>query len=171
MLILVAVTVTLVAQGGIFGKAENATTGTTKHSDKEQLISAMVGGVQTGGKFVMTDVTLPEGAKWITSKENVAEIASPSGNGNWVMTQSGNKFYIDKYGNVLDDELNSLTPFAFTKGTMAAFTLNETFDVNKEWSQFYISNENFYSVDETRMFECFRERDDYENYYVRHYYV
>ena len=106
MLILVGVTVNVALQGGLFGKAENATTGTTKHADKEQLISAMVGGVQTGGKFVMTDVTLPDGAKWITSKENVTAIASPSENGNWVMTESGNKFYIDKYGNVLDDESN-----------------------------------------------------------------
>ena len=125
MLILVGVTVNVALQGGLFGKAENATTGTTKHADKEQLISAMVGGVQTGGKFVMTDVTLPDGAKWITSKENVAAITSPSENGNWVMTESGNKFYIDKYGNVLDDEPISKITFESNKA-LGKITLNPT---------------------------------------------
>ena len=111
MIILVAVTVNVALNGGLFGKAETATTKTTREIEKENLISAMVGGVQAGGKFDITKVTLPDGANWITSKDNTTEVASPNTSGNWVLTSTGNIFYVDKNGNVSDEQPTSTITF------------------------------------------------------------
>ena len=107
MIILVAVTVNVALNGGLFGKAETATTKTTREIEKEKLISAMVGGIQAGGKFDITAVELPDETKWITSKDDTTEVASPNTSGNWVIAAKDNKFFVDEYGNVLDDEPTS----------------------------------------------------------------
>ena len=104
MLILVGVTVNVAMQGGLFGTAREASSETIRQAEKDQLISAVLGGLQTGGTFDITKATLPAGAKWITSKTDDTKTSPTLGSGNWVMTDSGNKFYVDKDGNVLDDK-------------------------------------------------------------------
>ena len=104
MIILVAVTVNVALNGGLFGKAETATNKTTREVEREKLISSIVGGIQNNGDFDITKVTLPKGAIWIKSKDDTTRVEQPNTSGNWVMAAKENTFFVDKHGNVLDDE-------------------------------------------------------------------
>ena len=106
MLILVGVTINVALNGGLFNKAKTASDQTQRQVSKEQLIAAMIGGYDSNGNFVATDVELPEGAKWcIEDDEDYTEVTqSQSTPTNWVITENNNKFYIDENGSVLDEK-------------------------------------------------------------------
>ena len=113
MLILVGVTINLALNGGIFQKAKNASVQTQKEVEREQLINAMTGGYNNNGSFVMGSVSdkLPQGAKWCretdTSFSDTPSDILPSDDGDWVITENNNKFFVDKYGRVLDEKPTS----------------------------------------------------------------
>ena len=101
MLILVGVTINVAISGGLFDKAKIATEQTQKQVSKEQLISTMVGAYDSAGKFIKpAQSELPKGAKWCKEDENY-ETAS---GGDWIVTENGNKFYIDENGTVLEEK-------------------------------------------------------------------
>ena len=106
MLILVAVTISVALNGGLFNNAREAKEGTQKQVSKEELISAIVGAYDKTGNFVVGNVVLPKGTKWCTKtdesyKDVTQDQDTPT---NWVITETGNKFYIDANGTVLDEE-------------------------------------------------------------------
>ena len=113
MLILVAVTINLALNGGLFTRAKNATVQTQKEVEREQLINCMTGGYNDSGIFVVESVEnkLPEGAKWCRESDetysNTPDNITLSEDGNWVITENNNKFFIDKYGRVLDKKTST----------------------------------------------------------------
>ena len=106
MLILVGVTINVALNGGLFDKAKTAGEQTQKQVEKEELITAMVGAYNSNGCFVPADVELPEGSKWCTeADESYTGVTQPQNTPtNWVITETGNKFYIDASGTVLDEK-------------------------------------------------------------------
>ena len=106
MLILVGVTINVALNGGLFNKAKTASDQTQRQVSKEQLIAAMIGGYDSNGNFVATDVELPEGAKWCIEDDEDYTGVTQSQNTptNWVITENNNKFYIDENGSVLDEK-------------------------------------------------------------------
>ncbi len=116
MLILVAVTIRAAMDGGLIGNARNARSGTQRSAAKEQLISAMVGGYNSKGKFVANDVDLPKGTTWCTEEETSYETAVEvaTAERNWIITENGDKFYIDNVGSVLDEKPVSIYDIAFS---------------------------------------------------------
>ncbi|MBO4816003.1 MAG: hypothetical protein J5507_03650 [Clostridia bacterium] len=102
MLILVAVTINVALNGGIFKKAEDATQKTSREVAREQIIAAMIGAYDNNGNFVKENVELPEETKWCTKEETYS---NASGEGNYVVTKSNEKFYVSPTdGTVLDEE-------------------------------------------------------------------
>ena len=106
MLILVGVTINVALNGGLFDKAKKASGKTQRQVSKEELISTMVGAYDDNGNFVKANVELPEGVKWCTeTDESYTDVAQPQNTPtNWVITETGNKFYIDASGTVLDEK-------------------------------------------------------------------
>ena len=114
MLILVAVTISVALNGGIFDRAKNASDKTQREVEREELIATMLGGYNSRGNFVIADVAnkLLE-AKWCTKVDTVYSETTPidptpgegeSFTGCWIITKNNNKFYIDKDGTVLDEK-------------------------------------------------------------------
>ena len=103
MLILVAVTINVALNGGLFDKAKTASDQTQRQVSKEELISAMVGAYDNNGNFVKANVELPEGAKWCNEDETYEGATNNSSTCDWIITETGNKFYIDENGSVLDN--------------------------------------------------------------------
>mgnify|MGYP004541836283 FL=1 len=145
MLILVAVTVTVAKDGGLFETARTAKTGTQKEADRENLLAALTTGYQEGGDFDLAKVSLPTTTmKWCNESDesfDLAENIRPSANGNWVITKSNNKFYVDKYGNILnkpatDPSKNEESYITFSKDTkLPKFTVAESIP-EKDYSKF-----------------------------------
>ena len=108
MLILVGVTINVALNGGLFDKAKNASDQTQKAVSKEELIAAMVGAYDSNGNFVKpTD--LPSGAKWCKEGETYANATNDPDECEWIVTETGNKFYIDESGSVLDEKSNEIS--------------------------------------------------------------
>ena len=128
MLILVGVTVNVAMQGGLFSTANKASSETTRQIEKDQLISAVLGGLQTGGIFDATAVQLPADMKWCDENDNdydtATEISAKKDVVNAVITKTNNKFYVDEDGNVLDKYKSEI--YASGKKFLggAKFTLN-----------------------------------------------
>ena len=136
MLILVAVTINLAADGGLFENARTAKSGTQKELDRENLLAAVTSGYQEGGDFDIAKVTLPTDKKWCNKDDTSFDSTvskKPSNEGNWVITKSNNKFYVDKDGNILDNEPPSKTDTTLEK-------LRTEF-LNKDFNSVYIDNE------------------------------
>ena len=91
MLILVGVTVNIALNGGLFSTTKQAATGTQYHSDREILLSAVIGARNGNAKvdFEKLNKNLPEGFK-------------KSEDGGYT-SKSGNTFYVDKKGNITDE--------------------------------------------------------------------
>ncbi len=115
MLILVGVTINLAANGGLFEKSRTAKTETQREVDRENLLAALISGYKEDGNFEIAKVELPERVKWIKSKEDLTVIETPNLTGNWVITENKNKFFIDKYGNILDDEPTNSVSFYYNE--------------------------------------------------------
>ena len=110
MLILVAVTVSVAMNGGIFNNAKEAQTGTQKAANKEELIVAMAGSYDSNGDFAKP-TQLPEGAKWCKENETYENATNNPTECDWIITETGNKFYIDSSGSVLDKKTESVYSF------------------------------------------------------------
>ena len=107
MLILVAVTISVALNGGLFNNAKDASDKTKRAVSKEELISAMVGEYDRRGNFIIDNVELPDGAMWCREEDeiyNPENEVEPTGEGDWVITEIGNKFYVTKDGTVLDEK-------------------------------------------------------------------
>ena len=107
MLILVAVTINVALNGGLFGKAKDAKVKTQKEVEREQLLEAVVSAYNNQGSFAIGSVDMPDDMEWVAGKEAAytgSSTTTPSNDGNWVATKNGNYFYIDSYGNILDEE-------------------------------------------------------------------
>ena len=76
MMILVAVSVTVALDGGLFSTAKKAASETELRAEEEMLLSAVVGAIGRDGKVERENLNLPEG--FTTTSEGV--IVSPSGN-------------------------------------------------------------------------------------------
>ena len=121
MLILVAVTVTVAKDGGLIETARTAKTVTQREVDREHLLAALMTGFKEGGDFDITEVTLPADMKWCEEGDSEYpgnEVTPIKGQGCWVITKNNNKFYVDEYGTILDDEPKELISFeeAYKKG-------------------------------------------------------
>ena len=114
MLILVAVTISVALNGGVFDNAKNASDKTKRQSEKEELISAMVGAYNSSGNFATSNAVgaLPDGVKWCTEADDNYEEVTQNQNTptNWVITKNNNKFYVDESGSVLDEKPNDKDP-------------------------------------------------------------
>ena len=112
MLILVAVTINVALNGGLFGKAKDAKVKTQKEVEREQLLEAVLGAYNNQGSFIIGNVKLPEEMEWADDNKTTYgsnSTATPSNDGNWVATKNGNYFYIDSYGNILEEEPKGIT--------------------------------------------------------------
>ena len=123
MLILVAVTVNLANEnGGLFVTTRKAASETKAAAEKETLSAELVGGIKAGGEFDISAVNLPDNMKWCDEGDNdfnsVSKGQPSKGEASWVITKNNNKFYVDAYGNILDDEPKELISFdeAYKKG-------------------------------------------------------
>ena len=123
MLILVAVTVNLANEnGGLFVTTRKAASETQAVAEKETLSAELVGGIKAGGEFDISAVNLPDNMKWCDEGDNdfnsVSKGQPSKGEASWVITKNNNKFYVDAYGNILDDEPKELISFdeAYKKG-------------------------------------------------------
>lgn len=131
MLILVVVTVNLANEnGGLLVTTRRAKTETQVETDRENLLLAVMGGFKEGGEFDIAQVKL-EDMKWCKKGDKKyldTESTTPqTGDGCWIITKANSKFYVDKDGNILDDEP---TPEIFKAGALvlngATITFNET---------------------------------------------
>ena len=133
MLILVGVTINVALNGGLFDKAKTASDQTQRQVSKEQLIAAMVGAYDSNGNFVVANVELPEGATWCTEEETDYESAleTATAERNWVITENGNKFYVDSKGTVYNEKPQEEpeTPVGETRYNVTIGNLN-----NITWS-------------------------------------
>ena len=123
MIILVVVTVTLANEnGGLFVTTRKAASETQAVAEKETLSAELVGGIKAGGEFDISAVNLPDNMKWCDEGDNdfnsVSKGQPSKGEASWVITKNNNKFYVDAYGNILDDEPKELISFdeAYKKG-------------------------------------------------------
>ena len=123
MLILVAVTVNLANEkGGLFVTTRKAASETQAAAEKETLSAELVGAIKAGGEFDISAVNLPDNMKWCDEGDNdfnsVSKGQPSKGEASWVITKNNNKFYVDAYGNILDDEPKELISFdeAYKKG-------------------------------------------------------
>ena len=123
MLILVAVTVNLANEkGGLFVTTRKAASETKAAAEKETLSAELVGAIKAGGEFDISAVNLPDNMKWCDEGDNdfnsVSKGQPSKGEASWVITKNNNKFYVDAYGNILDDEPKELISFdeAYKKG-------------------------------------------------------
>lgn len=108
MLILVLVTINVINNGGLMVKAENAKTTTTKEIERERLQDALFTGISSkDGSFNIKDVKLPDDMKWCDENGNIQNVQIPSENGNYVITENNNIFWVDSYGNISEDEKNN----------------------------------------------------------------
>ena len=91
MLILVAVTVTVAINGGLFSTAKQATSDTQYHADREMLLSAVIGAINKDAEvdFEKLDANLPNGF---------------TGTQGEYTSEAGNTFYVDENGNITDGE-------------------------------------------------------------------
>ena len=82
MLILVAVTVTVAKDGGLFETARTAKTGTQKEADRENLVAAAVGAYDARSQEVKEDELKQNlGNEWsIENQTNYYKVTSPNGN-------------------------------------------------------------------------------------------
>lgn len=105
MLILAGVTLNISINGGLLTQAQNSKIQTDREVEKEQLSSMVLGALDDNANFDIGLMKLPVGAKWIDGKggKEKENQTNPSGNGNWIRTTSGNEFYIDGKGNILDE--------------------------------------------------------------------
>ena len=109
MLILVVVTVNLAnGKGGLFVTTREAASKTQAAAEKETLSAELVGAIKTGGEFDISAVELPEDMKWCDAEDNdynTANKETPSkGDASWVITKNNNRFYVDAYGNVQENQ-------------------------------------------------------------------
>ena len=112
MLILVTVTISVAINSDLFNKAKEASSNTQREGDREKLVSMMSSGYNNRGVFDINTIkdNLPEGVEWCNSETTTYTGNSdvdPTENG-WkgcyVITDTNNKFYIDKDGSVLDEK-------------------------------------------------------------------
>ena len=91
MLILVGVTVNLVAQGGIFGKGDNAAKSTQIEADKEQIQAAIVAAYEAEtGKISKNELETSLGTGWTVDGTDggIYTVTSPKGN-KYTVNQKG----------------------------------------------------------------------------------
>ena len=146
MLILVGVTINVALNGGLFDKAKTASDQTQRQVSKEQLIAAMVGAYDNKGNFVAANVELPEGATWCTEEETNYESAleTSTAERNWIITENGNKFYIDSNGSVLDKKPTPQVVFkTWAERGITNLTL-DTYYYYGDTSLYYIFHNNPY---------------------------
>ena len=137
MLILVAVTISVALNGGLFNNARDASDKTKRAVSKEELISAMVGAYDNTGSFKIDNVELPAGAMWCGEEDeiyNPENEVEPTGEGDWVITEIGNKFYVTSDGTVLDEKQESNPT-----GNQAYYLDSEILEM-----EFYIIGNNIY---------------------------
>ena len=84
MMILVAVSVTVALNGGLFSTAKKAASETQIKADEEMLLSAVVGAIGTDAKVDFNKIQLPDGFKVVGDKT----YESPNGN-TFTVTESG----------------------------------------------------------------------------------
>ena len=98
MLILVGVTLNVAIQGGLFANARKAVTDTQYHSDREMLLSSVIGAMNNNAEvdFNKLDENLPDGFK-------------KADDGGYT-SEAGNTFYVDKNGNITDEKVVTPEP-------------------------------------------------------------
>ena len=84
MMILVAVSVTVALNGGLFNTAKKAATETELKAEEEMLLSAVVGAIGADGKIEREKLNLPDG--FTTTPEGIIE--SPNGN-RFIVSENG----------------------------------------------------------------------------------
>ena len=151
MLILVAVTVTVAINGGLFKTAKQATIDTQYHADREMLLSAVIGAINNDAEvdFTKLDENLPQGFKG-TQGEYTSE--------------AGNTFYVDKNGNITDEKVGpqvtvgdqtvALTPenvgqylgkeVTNYKGKESVEINSKTYNVSTQYRLYYVDFDNKY---------------------------
>ena len=115
MLILVGVTINVALNGGLFEKAREASTKMQRETEREELVSIMIGAYNNSGKFDINNAinNLPDGVKWCTNNDTIyaetTETIPSTANwrGAYVITDNNNRFYIDENGSVLDERPGS----------------------------------------------------------------
>ena len=103
MLILVMVVIRISKDSGLILKAQYARTTTTRELERERLTDAVFTGISSlDGSFNIRNVTLPNDMKWCDESGN--EIKEPDTNGNWVITDNNNMFFVKADGSVGDSK-------------------------------------------------------------------
>ena len=100
MLILVGVTINVALNGGLFQKAKNAASGTQKQADKEELLVAVFGTVNSRGDLDVASLTIDGWTKSAAKQDTGGKTYYE-----FTKTKTGNKFYVyAETGEILEEE-------------------------------------------------------------------
>ena len=104
MLILVAVTISVALNGGLFNNAKDASSKTQKEAIKEELIVTMLGALDSSGNFSKDNITkLPKDTKWCTASQDYENATNDKSTCDWIVTKSNEKYYIGKDGGLYEN--------------------------------------------------------------------
>ena len=174
MLILVAVTVTVAKDGGLFETARTAKTGTQKEADRENLVAAAVGAYDARSQEVKEEELKQNlGNEWkVENQTNYYKVTSP--NGNEFKVNIENATVEDNDGGKEPQNQDEIDWNSYVNGeTVPTFTLNSAIPT-KDWANWPTTNYNGKGPNEVR-FQIIRNSDSYtwdyeyskdENYFI-----
>ena len=160
MLILVAVTVTVAKDGGLFETARTAKTGTQKEADRENLVAAAVGAYDARSQEVKKEELKQNlGNEWSVEKQtNYYKVTSP--NGNEFKVNIGNAAVEDNDGGKESQNQDEIDWNSYVNGeTVPTFTINSVIPT-KDWSNWPTTNYDGKGPNEVR-FQIIRNSDSY----------
>ncbi len=160
MLILVAVTVTVAKDGGLFTTARTAKTGTQKEADRENLVAAAVGAYDARSQEVKKEELKQNlGNEWkVENQTNYYKVTSP--NGNEFKVNIKNATVEDNDGGKESQNQDEIDWNSYVNGeTVPTFTLNSVIPT-KDWSNWPTTNYDGKGPNEVR-FQIIRNSDSY----------
>ena len=160
MLILVAVTVTVAKDGGLFETARTAKTGTQKEADRENLVAAAVGAYDVRSQEVKEEELKQNlGNEWsIENQTNYYKVTSPKGNEFKVNIK--NAIVEDNDGGKESQNQDEIDWNSYVNGeTVPTFTINSAIPT-KDWANWPTTNYNGKGPNEVR-FQIIRNSDSY----------
>ena len=152
MLILVAVTVTVAKDGGLFETARTAKTGTQKEADRENLVAAAVGAYDARSQEVKEEELKQNlGNEWrVENQTNYYKVTSP--NGNEFKVNIKNATVEDNTGGTGGDDVPSESQITIAVGsTMPAgccLTANEKELKDEITGKYYIAGDIYAASEE-----------------------
>ena len=167
MLILVAVTVTVAKDGGLFETARTAKTGTQKEADRENLVAAAVGAYDARSQEVKAEELKQNlGNEWsIENQTNYYKVTSP--NGNEFKVNIKNATVEDNDGGKEPQNQGEIDWNKYVNGeTVPKFTINSVIPT-KEWDKWPTTNYDGKGPNEVRFQIIINNSDPWDYQYEK----